>query len=346
MSDVAKWKVRGAVETLRTEFGTWDLKREEWQPGRRFTTTSFRPDGAVSASDSHNPDGSIVHSRWVYDDAGRLTESNFQFNDGPVDRTVYSYDEAGRHVRTVHLSHDGTQTDSENCTYDAGGKKTKVRFLGVGRANIGYSIEGTEQGYGAPGATTMTTTYDERDLPTKVVFQDANHNSVTQVIFVRDSAGRLLSEEMHSSGESQFPGALDKVPPEDRERMAALLKKVFGQPFSSTTYEYDAKGRLIKRANNMGGLSEDRTTYRYDDRDDPIEETTEHRNREAGLDENGAVHYTADRVNVQHNRFESVYDAHGNWTERIVSYRLEPNPGLQRSNIERRAITYHALNDR
>jgi hypothetical protein len=57
----------------------------------------------------------------------------------------------------------------------------------------------------------------------------------------------------------------------------------------------------------------------------------------------GAVHYMPDRVNVQYNRFEYRYDAQGNWTERVVSYRLEPNPDFQRSNVERREITYYRV---
>ena len=129
MSDLAKYKVRGPLATLRTEHVTWDMARKEWQPARGFVTTSFRRDGAVSASDFHNPDGSVAHSRWLYDEAGRLIESSTQFNEGPLDRVVYSYDKAGRHLRTVQLSHDGTQTESETCSYDASGKKTKVRFL-------------------------------------------------------------------------------------------------------------------------------------------------------------------------------------------------------------------------
>ncbi len=206
VSDVAKWKVHDPVATLRTEFATWDLDQKEWQPARHSTITSFRSDGAVGASDIQNPDGSVAHSRWLYDNAGRLTESNFWLNDGPIDRSLYSYDEAGRHVRTVHLGHDGTQTDLEICSYDADGKKTKVRFLSLPGINTAYGIEGTEQAYGAHGATTMTTTYDEWDLPAKVVFQDANHNSIRSVLFVRDSTGRLLKEEMHAGVELSVPG--------------------------------------------------------------------------------------------------------------------------------------------
>jgi hypothetical protein len=353
MSDVAKWKVHGPVETLRTEFATWDLNQDDWQPVEHFTLTSFRSDGTVSTSDTHNPGGSIAHSRWLYDGAGRVAESNSWMNDGPIDRAVYSYDEAGRHIRTMQLNHDGTQTVLEVCSYDADGRKIKVRFLfsckvdseciagNACGASTGYGIEGTDTAYGAPGATTMTVTYDEKNLPAKVLFHDANYGPLNCVIFTRDSAGRLLSEEMRQGERSPFQGIVDQAPPERRKEMAAMLKQVLGETLSNTSYAYDAQGRLVKREHRMGSLGGDCTTYRYDDHDDPVEETVEHRSREGSFDEIGNVQYSSDRVNVQHNRLEYRYDAHGNWTERVVSFRPESEPDFQRSNIERRAITYH-----
>jgi hypothetical protein len=44
---------------------------------------------------------------------------------------------------------------------------------------------------------------------------------------------------------------------------------------------------------------------------------------------------------VDHVRFEYQYDAYGNWTERVVWARMEPDSDERRSNIERRAITYY-----
>src|SRR5258708_3727273 len=97
----------------------------------------------------------------------------------------------------------------QGCSYHAHGRKAKVRFLfsresnsecGAGNAcgaSTGYGIEGTDTAYGAPGATTMTVTYDEKNLPAKVLFHDANHCPLNCVIFRRDSVGRLLSEETH-----------------------------------------------------------------------------------------------------------------------------------------------------
>ena len=175
----------------------------------------------------------------------------------------------------------------------------------------------------------MTTSYDERDFPSQVVFQDANGTLVTQVVFVRDGAGRLLSEEVHLGGGALFLEVLEKAPPQQRERTAALIQKAWGD--WSSAYAYDARGRMVERLRRMGTLGEERTTYRYEDRDDPVEVTTEHRSRDAGLDEGGAVQHTPDKVSVAYNRFEYVYDAQGNWTERVVS----------RCNIVRRAITYY-----
>ncbi len=95
----------------------------------------------------------------------------------------------------------------------------------------------------------------------------------------------------------------------------------------------------------MGNLGGDVTTYRYAERDDPVEETTEHRTREASLNETGNVQYSSDRINVQHNQLDYLYDAHGNWTERIVSFRAESEPNFQRSNDGRRMIAYYQLAD-
>lgn len=40
-------------------------------------------------------------------------------------------------------------------------------------------------------------------------------------------------------------------------------------------------------------------------------------------------------------RFEYKYDQHGNWTERVVSGRIDSESVFRRSNVERRVITYY-----
>ena len=139
MSDLAKWKVRGPVQTLRTEFAEWELNQEDWQPPRSSSSIVFRPDGKISQADHHNSDGSVSQEKYLYDGEGRLAEIQFRMNGLSPHRTLYSYDDAGRHVRTVIVNPDGSRRDSEACTYEGSGRKTKVSFLEPQMPNITYS---------------------------------------------------------------------------------------------------------------------------------------------------------------------------------------------------------------
>jgi YD repeat-containing protein len=348
MSDLAKWKLRGPVRTLRTETAEWDAAREAWKPARHMTVVEFRADGKIGASDSHNHDGTIFRMLFRYDDRGRLLETQRGPANGPFGKFVYSYDEAGRHVRTVNVAEDGATRESESCRYDSTGRKTKVSFLDARPPNVGFTfgIEGTDHAFGAPGATTMTTTYGERDQPEEVVLHDANHAVVRRVTFARDREGRVLSETVQFGGQFPFPEieqALGKGSSAEAAAMAAMFAQAFeAQTLHRTSYAYDRHGRVLERTDRMGTLSEDRITYRYDDRDNPIEEINEDQSREMGLDPDGTPRARNETVRRQSRRLEYQYDGEGNWTERIASNRLDPNPIFQRSAIERRQITYYA----
>jgi hypothetical protein len=84
MSDLATWNVHGPVHTLRTEHAEWDLSLERWQAARYFTLVRFHPDGRISESESHNPDGSISRSSYAYDAVGRMQEARFGMNSDPI----------------------------------------------------------------------------------------------------------------------------------------------------------------------------------------------------------------------------------------------------------------------
>lgn len=332
MSDLPQWKIHGPVHTLRSEFAEWDLIREEWQAPRHVSLVRFLPNGRIVESEHHNPDGSISRSNHFYDAVDRLTEARFQMNDGPIRKTVYFYDGSGRLIRVAGVEPDGTGRESETYRYGQDGRKTRVYFVPELKPGVGFScaIEGTELSYGADGATTITTVYDEGGLPGEVLFHDAENSLLKRVSFQRDRAGRLMSEEMH----------LVAPIPETPVAMASL----FGPDnvMSSTTYLYDQKGQLLERRTRMGVLGEDRTTFVYDDNDNPIEEILEHTSREIQIDDEGNIQPVKERSHIQNVRFEYRYDAQGNWTERVVWSRLEPNPNFQRSNVERREIVYYA----
>ena len=309
----------------------------------------FRPDGQLSQIDHHDPDGSVPRSVRVYDDAGRLAEDQWWWNDVLTRRLVHTYDAGGRPASAVTVDVDGTKHEAELSRYDDTGRKTKVVFLPVregsgatcstGSCDISYGVEGTDVSYPAPGATTCTTTYDADDRPMEVSFHDANHALVSRVVFSRDQEGRVLTERMEFASPSSLIGSTidTDMPPDERAALIELLGTLFdAQTLSGATYAYDEKGRRVEIFRRMGRLGEEHVTVRYDDFDNPVENVTIDVSREM---ENGAV--KSEETRVHRVRFEYRYDAHGNWTERIVWHRTEPNQDERRSNIVRRTITYY-----
>jgi YD repeat-containing protein len=351
MSDLARWELRGPVRTLRTQFAEWNPETADWSPLKTRFVATFRADGQLSEIEHHNPDGSVPRQVRLYDEHGRLTEDQWWANGVVTSRTLSTHDARGRLASSVTIDADGTRREAELCRYDGNGRKTKVVFLrdaestgATGSASsceIHCGVEGTDTAYPAPGATTSTTTYDEHELPVEVSFHDTNNAPICRVVFSRGEDGRVQSERMRV--QSTFFGRVtdDKVATDERESLAKLLGAAFeDQTLTLTTYSYDERGRRIETIRRMGELSEERTTFRYDDYDNPVEQVTVELSRDMRLDD-GAVRVEERPGDVQHVRFVYQYDAYGNWIERVVWQRTEPDAEEQRSNIERRAITYY-----
>jgi len=349
MSDLDQFNVHGPVQTLRIEGAEWDLTGEKWQPPRSSNMVHFRHDGKISKSENRNPDGSVSRSGYSYDESDRLTETQFQVNDGPIHKNICHYDEFGRLIQTVRVDESGVQQSSETFSYDAAGRKTKVQVAPVLANNtlFGFRIEGTDLYYSAEGAATMTTRYDDSELPVEAVFHDANRGLLRRVIFTRDRSGRLEKEEMQlGDDEAPFPEfekKFENASSEERTQLAALFAQVFGSRriMSSATYSYDEKGRRVERRVRMGEVSEEHWTYRFDEHDNVTEETQEHTHREMNLNEAGKPQPVNEVSTHGQWRNAYKYDDHGNWTERVVSVRLEQNPEFQPTNIERRIISYY-----
>jgi hypothetical protein len=354
MSDLTGWHVHGPVRMLRREHAEWDAARDTWNEPRGLTVVSFRPDGQFLTSEFHNPDGSVARSSCAYDESGRLLETQWSMNDVPGLRLLYSYDSLGRRVEAVEVAVDGARRPIESWQYDHGGRTLKRRVLEAQPAgvcstgecsSVMYAIEGTDGAYSAPGAVSSTTVYDDRQLPSEVTFHDSQDGLVLRVVLTRDDEGRLINEQASYGGLGPlYPSdaALAKASPEDRAELVAVLATVFGNgSFAQATYAYDARGRLVERVRRLGNLSEDRTTFRYEDRDEPIEEILDERNQRLEPDEQGVMQTNEEEPRRHEYRFEYDYDAHGNWTTRVVSIRISPQTELQRSNVERRTITYY-----
>jgi YD repeat-containing protein len=276
----------------------------------------FRPDGQIAEADPR--------ITFTYDDAGRLLETRFQ--DGKIVRT---YDEKGRLIRTVRVDEKGIGTESEIFRYDSGGRKTRIQFVPKreGDMPVQYAIEGTELSLGAMTAATITTVYDDHDLPVEALVHDTVHQVLRRATITRDSAGRVVKGEVLFGTEPLFPDLESKLkdaPPETRESIRAAIVAKFGTSgvFASYAYTYDQKSRRMSRVIRIGIGHEEHTTYTYDDHDNPIETIGE------------------EEEERQRTRFVYKYDAQGNWTEKETWLLSEQDKDFRRWSIERRQITY------
>jgi hypothetical protein len=350
-----QWKLLGPVRACRTEWAEWDATAGGWQLPRRWIQVQFLPNGEITKREDHNPDGSVSHVTNVFAQNGLLLESGFQMDAGPISRTIHRYDNAGRLTQTLAVDGDGVERQSEICSYDDQGRKTRILFVpniegascGTSACGTFYGVDGSEQGYGAEGVTTITTLYDDHGKPYEAQFRDQSDAVILRVLFTRDAAQRLVKEESQSGDHPPFAvdRAIENASPDEREATASLLAQLFGthKAMYTTLYSYDDRGRQVERHQlTLGDLSQSRRTIEFDERDNPILEIEEHLSRDLRTDESGKLQPVDRKSSRREVRYEYKYDSRGNWTERLVSFRSANGPDFQRSNVERREILYYA----
>ena len=81
--------------------------------------------------------------------------------------------------------------------------------------------------------------------------------------------------------------------------------------------------------------------WEYAEFDDPTGEVDETVSEDLQSDESGTLKPVNTRSFRRELRYDYKYDPHGNWIERVVSWRLQQDTDFQRSNIERREIAYY-----
>jgi YD repeat-containing protein len=330
MNDLAKWNVKGPVTTLRSETAEWDADKQSWKPPRFVSMVHFRPDGQVSEAEHGSPDGSIFGSSFDYDHLGRLKEARYRTNSNSASKAIYSYDNSGRLTRILSVAADGTQRVFATYRYDDANRKTAEIVLPMSLADA--------------GSIAISADFDDSEQSDQTIWYDLNHRFVRRMTFRRDAAGRLLQANVHIddplASMADNPG---EFPSEAREQLMAMLTSRLGPDhiLAGTTFIYDETGRKLESRTQMAGLSDNRTAFRYDAQDNPIEETTTSTTREVQTDEAGGVHPVKEDVQTQHTRYAYQYDSRGNWIERIVSQRSEPDPDFKPTSVERREISYY-----
>jgi hypothetical protein len=207
-------------------------------------------------------------------------------------------------------------------------------------------VEDAQQVYGPVNAVEGRTSYDDNNLPSEASFYDANHTVVLRVVLGRDEAGRLISEEFRIGDTPPFSieEQITNASPEERDAVRAALAQLYGPQTvtSRTTYLYDERGRQVERRRSIHGMCEERTTWRYDEHDNPVTEVQESVSRDMDVDSAGVFQPQQERSSRSEVRYEYKYDQTGNWIERVVWARIGGSGDFQPSNVERRQIGYWA----
>ena len=340
--------LRGPVHICRLQ-RTWYSRRcgaDKCETEERSdnTTLEFRADGSLSWRWHRSPDGSEWKTTYEYNDADRLTISRTENRSGVVNLQLYDYDAAGRLACVIARSKDGGDRVAESYEYDAAGRKKKTLYvdLAAQRPDTQYAwgVEGTDSGYSAPGAATLTTLYNGHEQPTELLFHDTAGRLLSRVEFLYDRVGNLV-EEAQTNVTEMLPGEMFTSLNQAQLETVRALFGAADEPMRRI-HRYNEQGRRAETRWRMGALGADRKTMAYNDHGDQIEEISEHESREYGLDDEGRLSDapTKESASRSEARFRYDYDTRGNWVMKIVESRGGTNQDFTISSVERRTIGY------
>ena len=264
----------------------------------------------------------------------------------PPRETVYSYDGQGRLVQTTDS---GKPDNLVTFRYDERGRKTKVQIsrptdYRPNVATAGSPFQVAEAGPNLPGGGSATTIYDEHDRPAEVQVRDAQGDVVSRAVRIYDAEGHIAEEkQILDNPETIIPAEmrakiLEASGASLEELRQHLTNMMGGQAGTfSIAYSYDAQGRVAQTLQRVFN-QEHKTETTYNERGDKAAEIR--RNTQIGSNKEqsdpapGLTPYYEARYSYQ-------YDAHGNWTEEILSARLRPSGAFESSSGRRRTLEYY-----
>ena len=342
------------------------VEETTYPTGKSLTTTEYGLDGRLLATRTRNADGSDWITTKTYDADGRLVKSASGKSGEPATETLYAYDEAGRLKEIKDADGKGNLTSYR---YDEQGRKTEIRTFGpeVFERNRNAMIvarsmwDAAQSGIGVPERGSVTTLFDERDLPVELQFLGSEGRVVTRFIRTYDANGRIIGENQIQENPALLMGdrfsgdAQEKLDNKQFEAMNKALKAMMsGKNGTGTSFVYDSQGRLTEVRDRNWASDSVRTTS-YNEHGDPSEERQTVTSNLAyphsvayTIDEDGTlIPDRSDRVsdpppvpertmlNIIEYRYE--YDQYGNWTERTEVYRQE---SYEQSTVYRRTLAY------
>ena len=369
MSDREKAGLRGPVKQYTEET---IIPGVQGGPEIRFSeTTEYDPDGRILSTSRGSTDGSKWVTTKTYDADGRLDKTSSGKSGEPATESIYTYDERGRLKEVTNADGKGNRTSYR---YDEEGRKTEVKTLGPevfernrkGVAVAGSQWEAAQIGIGALEGGSVTTLFDERDLPIELQILDSDERVIRRFIRSYDASGRIMGENEIQDNPAPTSGMLSELNDEQLETWKSLFR---GRNGTGVSFVYDSQGRVTEVRDRNWAL-DTVTTTSYNERGDKSEERMSARSnlahpigvaftiaedgtiipdsREAVSDpppnpDEGELPPDLERTRwtiIEH-RYE--YDQNGNWTERTTVFRQVVDGSSEsgeQSTVYRRTLTY------
>jgi YD repeat-containing protein len=338
MTDRDRFGLRGSVKLCELH-RTWYLRGcgpDAWQTEERkdMTVVEFRPDGSFKLRWYKNPPPNS--SEWTnfyeYNDGNQLTIERDEQGGTMTITRLYEYDSAGRILQIVMPDKGGQQRVAETYSYDSDGRKKKIVHIDPDLSSRGcgtmFGVGGTDAAYSSPGATSITSIYDERGRPIEHLFHDSGGGLITRIDFRHDERGNLV-EEVCSHQKLPSEMIVD-ISPEQLEALRMLFT-------FRRHHRYDEQDRRIETSSNMAPNDIDLKTLAYNDHGDVITTISESSHTEYAFGEEGTLTPKPDstRAHRSETQFRYQYDPHSNWIEKIAE-----TPGGTIWSVERRTISY------
>lgn len=191
----------------------------------------------------------------------------------------------------------------------------------------------------------MTTVYDLHSRPLETAFHDSQNRVLSRFTLRYDEMGRLVEETQISEKEEKLPAdMLAMLNPAQIETVKASFGFGGGRQRWHRLHRYDNEGHRIETVSRMGVFDNEREIMAYNQHGDVSETQSTRDSKEISIDLEGHVVEPQEPRRPQNSevRYSYQYDEHGNWTERVISIRREPDKPCTISSVDRRSLTYFA----
>jgi YD repeat-containing protein len=224
-----------------------------------MTSLEFRPDGQLAHQHHRNPDGSEWTTTYEYNPADRLFCIRNESSAGQVNLTFHEYDAVGRLTRVFTRPHGTSEHTLETYEYDSEGRKSKTR-LADPRIHA-WGVEGSNTVYPSKGAAKVVTSYNHRDQPAELLFQDQSGGLLSRVDFQYDLDGNLI-EETQTDSAAIPSGLTQEATAAHLEAVRALIGPIH-KVHTSRGYNLDDEGR-VSEVPSEERVTRSETVFRYE----------------------------------------------------------------------------------